>query len=105
MHTTELCQSGITAKGFAADLSDAAAVKSAVAAVQSSLGRISMLHWNPYQTLYAPLLSVTPDQLQSGFNVSVTGGPYSSLHACIDSRAAAGMHGSSGPANCRNYSL
>ncbi|WIA20594.1 hypothetical protein OEZ85_004979 [Tetradesmus obliquus] len=69
----ELCQSGITAKGFAADLSDAAAVKSAVAAVQSSLGRINMLHWNPYQTLYAPLLSVTPDQLQSGFNVSVTG--------------------------------
>jgi hypothetical protein len=32
-----------------------------------------MLHWNPYQTLYAPLLAVTPEQLQAGFNVSVTG--------------------------------
>eukprot|EP00882_Tetradesmus_deserticola_P016461 GHRQ01017585.1.p2 GENE.GHRQ01017585.1~~GHRQ01017585.1.p2 ORF type:complete len:163 (+),score=46.46 GHRQ01017585.1:332-820(+) len=32
-----------------------------------------MLHWNPYQPLYAPLLKVTPQQLQSGFNVSVTG--------------------------------
>jgi 3-oxoacyl-[acyl-carrier protein] reductase len=71
---TELSKSGATAKGFAVDLSDAAAVKASIAAVQGSLGPISTLHWNPYQTLYAPLLEVTAEQLQSGFNLSVTGG-------------------------------
>jgi hypothetical protein len=105
----ELTNSGATTKGFAADLSDAAAVKATIAAVRDSMGPVSMLHWNPYQPLYAPLLDVTPAQLQSGFNVSVKGGWQ--LRACTtvsmstSERAAATMQRTIKRTRCSSSSL
>lgn len=45
---TELQSQGIDAHAFPGDLSSAAAVKDTLAAVQQSLGHITVLHWNAY---------------------------------------------------------
>jgi hypothetical protein len=40
--------------------------------VHQDLGPISVVFWNPYSTP-APLLTATPEQLQTDYNVTVTG--------------------------------
>jgi NAD(P)-dependent dehydrogenase (short-subunit alcohol dehydrogenase family) len=59
-------------QSYPTDLGDASAVKATIAAVQQDLGPISVVFWNPLPTL-APLLTATPEQLQSAYNVPVTG--------------------------------
>eukprot|EP00775_Hariotina_reticulata_P011478 gene11478-11622_t len=68
----DLSNTGISAKGYPTDLSDAAAVKAAVAEVQADLGPINVLFWNPYGAVTS-ILSATPEQLQLGYNTSITG--------------------------------
>lgn len=64
---------GITAKAYPTDLTDSAAVKATIAAVQRDLGPVDLLFWNPVSTP-AGLLTATPEQLNSAYNVTVTGG-------------------------------
>jgi NAD(P)-dependent dehydrogenase (short-subunit alcohol dehydrogenase family) len=59
-------------QSYPTDLGDAAAVKATIAAVQQDLGPISVVFWNPYNTP-AALLTATPEQLQSAYDVTVTG--------------------------------
>jgi NAD(P)-dependent dehydrogenase (short-subunit alcohol dehydrogenase family) len=59
-------------QSYPTDLGDASAVKATISAVQQDLGPISVLFWNPYSTP-APLLTATPEQVQSAYNVTVTG--------------------------------
>lgn len=40
--------------------------------MQRDLGPVAVLFWNPISTP-APLLTATPEQLQSAYNVTVTG--------------------------------
>eukprot|EP00878_Enallax_costatus_P010990 GHUV01011478.1.p1 GENE.GHUV01011478.1~~GHUV01011478.1.p1 ORF type:complete len:252 (+),score=66.34 GHUV01011478.1:1310-2065(+) len=69
----DLSKAGITAKGYACDLADAALVKRTVAAIQQDLGPINILHYNAYVAVPARLMDITPQQLQDQYNVQVTG--------------------------------
>lgn len=70
----DLEECGVKAKGYAVDLSDAAAVRPAIAAVQDELGSVDVLFWNA-AGYGAGLLTATPDKTISAFNCTVTGGP------------------------------
>ena len=70
--TADLSKQGIVAKGYSVDLSDASAVKAAVAAVQHDQGPIEIIFWNPYGPV-AGFLEATPEQVISGYNTTVTG--------------------------------
>lgn len=75
MLRAEFAKQGITAKGYATDLSNAAAVKSAVAAVHADFGAITVLLWNAFSTRSGlnALLSAATEEYQNGFDISVTG--------------------------------
>jgi NAD(P)-dependent dehydrogenase (short-subunit alcohol dehydrogenase family) len=70
---TDLKAAGVTAKGYPTDLTDSAAVKATIAAVQKDLGPVNLLFWNPVSAP-AGLLTATPEQLDSAYDVTVTGG-------------------------------
>lgn len=108
----ELSKQGLTARGFACDLSDIAAVRSLVAAVRGELPQITVLHWNAYSHAAGDLLTAELDELREIFNLSVvnlvaavreclpdlkaaerpavlvTGGALSNFHPQADERAA-----------------
>lgn len=75
MLLAEFTKQGTAAKGYATDLSNAAAVKAAVAAVHKDFGAISVLHWNAFSTAsgLSAFLNAPTEQFQNGFDVSVTG--------------------------------
>ncbi len=64
---------GITAKAFPANLGDPSAVKALVKAVRSSLGPITVVHWNAYASGAGDLTTADLSELRSSFDVSVTG--------------------------------
>ncbi|KAJ3107033.1 hypothetical protein HDU97_005002 [Phlyctochytrium planicorne] len=61
---------GITAKGFAVDLSKPTAVKELIATIRSQFGQIGILHWNAYGS-GAGVLTATLDELHLNFDVSI----------------------------------
>jgi NAD(P)-dependent dehydrogenase (short-subunit alcohol dehydrogenase family) len=71
----------VIAQSYPTDLQDASAVKATLAAVHQDLGPISVVFWNPYSTP-APLLTATPEQVQSAYNVTVTGKPSVNSNRC-----------------------
>lgn len=72
LYWANACHVGL--QSYPTDLGDAFAVKATIAAVHQDLGPISVVFWNPYNTP-APLLTATPEQVQSAYNVTVTGKP------------------------------
>ena len=68
-----LAEEGVTAKGFACDLGDPAAVRALVADVRSSLGPVTVIHWNAYAGLAGDLLTCDVDDLRKVFDVGVSG--------------------------------
>jgi short-subunit dehydrogenase len=68
-----LSDAKIKAKGFASDLGDPAAVAKLVDDVRSSLGPITVLHWNAYLGGAGDLLQADAAELHKVFDVSVTG--------------------------------
>lgn len=65
---------GVTASAFLADASDSASIRSAIRAVRSKLGPITVMHWNAYGgTEAGDLLSADPAALRSVFDVAVFG--------------------------------
>lgn len=68
-----LSKEKIEAKGFAVDLGDPAAVTKLIADVRSSLGPVTVLHWNAYTLGAGDLLTADPSELRKVFDVSVTG--------------------------------
>jgi short-subunit dehydrogenase len=64
---------GITAKGFACDLSDPKAVRTLIRDVRGSLGPITVLHWNAYAPGAGDLTSSPAEELLGSLGVSVVG--------------------------------
>jgi len=68
----ELGELGITAKAFPCDLGDTARVGQLVQEVRKSLGKISMIHWNAYQSGAGDVTSANVEELKQAFNVGVS---------------------------------
>ncbi|KXS10613.1 NAD(P)-binding protein [Gonapodya prolifera JEL478] len=72
---TTLAKEGIDAKGFAADLADAAAVKAVLAEVKTAFGgaaKVKIIHWNATQGVAKGLLQdAVADTLSKDFAFSV----------------------------------
>jgi NAD(P)-dependent dehydrogenase (short-subunit alcohol dehydrogenase family) len=71
-------QQKIRAKPFRCDLGDTDAVRTMLARVRSSLGPISVVHWNAYAHGAGDLTTSTPAELHAVFDVAVHG-----LVACV----------------------
>lgn len=68
-----LTEAGITAKGFACDLGDTAAVAALIPRVSAALGPITVIHWNAYAWNAGDLVTSDVSELRNSFDVSVTG--------------------------------
>lgn len=68
-----LGDAGITARGFACDLGDPAAVERLVAEVREQLGPVTVLHWNAYGNGAGDLTTCDVGELRTMFDVGVTG--------------------------------
>ena len=68
-----LQEAGIQAQGFACDLGEPGAVERLIGQVRSTLGPITVLHWNAYAGLAGDLLTSSVDDLRKVFDVGVTG--------------------------------
>lgn len=71
-------QQKIRAKPFKCDLGDTDAVRTMLARVRSSLGPISVVHWNAYPSGAGDLTTATPAEVHAVFDVAVHG-----LVACV----------------------
>jgi short-subunit dehydrogenase len=105
--------SGHVARAFACDLSDGSAIAPLIAQIRSSLGPITVLHWNAYASLAGDLTRVDVAELRSVLEVGVvslvtalqlalpdlrdarehaavlvTGGGYALYHPQVDQMAA-----------------
>jgi NADP-dependent 3-hydroxy acid dehydrogenase YdfG len=85
-----LAAKGITAKGFACDLGDPAAVKALVADARASLGPITVIHWNAYAGRAGDLTTCEVADLHASFDVGVTGLVVAVQAALADLRAQKG---------------
>lgn len=68
-----LTAKGVKAAAFPADLGDPAAVTKLVADVRTSLGPITVVHWNAYAGLAGDLTTASPAEVRASFDVGVTG--------------------------------
>jgi NADP-dependent 3-hydroxy acid dehydrogenase YdfG len=68
-----LANADVTAKAFPCDLADTEAVKRMISDVHSSLGPISVLHWNAYMSLAGDLKTSSTEDLRAVLNVTVHG--------------------------------
>jgi NADP-dependent 3-hydroxy acid dehydrogenase YdfG len=68
-----LANDNISAKAFRCDLSDPDAVKNMIGEVHSSLGPISVLHWNAYGGGAGDLKTSSTNELRAVLNVTVHG--------------------------------
>ena len=66
-------QRKIRAKAFKCDLGDTDAVRTMLARVRSSLGPISVVHWNAYPSGAGDLTATTPSELHAVFDLAVHG--------------------------------
>jgi NADP-dependent 3-hydroxy acid dehydrogenase YdfG len=65
---------GIRAAAFAADASDPASIRGAIAKAHAALGPIAVLHWNPYGSGQAgDVLAADPASVGEVFDVAVVG--------------------------------
>lgn len=64
---------GVKAAAFTADLGDPAAIRAMVEKVRGALGPVSVLEWTAYNSPAGDLLTATPEELRSLFDVSVVG--------------------------------
>jgi short-subunit dehydrogenase len=64
---------GIVAGAFPADLADPASVESLITRVRAQLGPITVLHWNAYAGVAGDLLSASPAEIRSVFELPIVG--------------------------------
>jgi NAD(P)-dependent dehydrogenase (short-subunit alcohol dehydrogenase family) len=64
---------GIKAAAFTAELGDPVAIRGMVEKVRGALGPISVLEWTAYNNAAGDLLTATPEEVRSLFDVSVVG--------------------------------
>jgi short-subunit dehydrogenase len=64
---------GIVARAFPADLADPASIESLIARVRAEFGPITVLHWNAYAGVAGDLLSTTPAEVRSLFELPIVG--------------------------------
>jgi NAD(P)-dependent dehydrogenase (short-subunit alcohol dehydrogenase family) len=81
---------GITAAAFAADLSDAGAVKGLVRRVRGELGPIAAIHWNAYANTAGDVMAADAAALRTVFDVAVTSLVLTLQEALADLKAAKG---------------
>ena len=70
---TALAAEGITARAFACDLADSAAVTALVADVRAALGPVHVVHYNAYGGGGGDLTSSSPDGLATALDIAVLG--------------------------------
>ena len=68
----KLTQAGIHARGFVGDLSDPAATQRIFAAVRSTMGPVTILHWNAHSSGAGDLTTSDPSDLQAALTLTVT---------------------------------
>lgn len=66
-----LTHAGITARAFPCDLADSTAIAPLIANIRSSLGPITVLHWNAYAALAGDLTRVDVSELRTTLEVGV----------------------------------
>jgi short-subunit dehydrogenase len=64
---------GIAARAFPADLADPASIESLITRVRAQLGPITVLHWNAYAGVAGDLLSASPAEVRSVFELPIVG--------------------------------
>ncbi|MCX4247176.1 SDR family NAD(P)-dependent oxidoreductase [Paraliomyxa miuraensis] len=85
-----LTDAGITAKAFPCDLGDVSAVQQLVADVRSSLGPITVVHWNAYGGAAGDLTTCDPNDFRKVLDVGVVGEATAVQAALPDLRAQEG---------------
>ncbi|MCA9707086.1 MAG: SDR family NAD(P)-dependent oxidoreductase [Myxococcales bacterium] len=85
-----LSEAGITAKGFACDLGDPAAVTRLVADVREGLGPVTVIHWNAYAGVAGDLTTCDLQEVRTVFDVGVVGAVAAIQAALPDLSAAEG---------------
>ncbi len=68
-----LREAGVTARAFPCDLGDAAAVTQLIADVRAQLGPVTTIHWNAYAPTAGDLMTASPAELRTCFDVGVVG--------------------------------
>lgn len=68
-----LSEAGIQAQGYSCDLGDPGAVERLIVQVRTTLGPVTVLHWNAYAGLAGDVTTSSADDLRTTFDVSVTG--------------------------------
>lgn len=86
----ELTAAGISAHGFAADLSDPAAIAPLVDNIRAACGPIAAIHWNAYTGGAGDLLSAPPAELTSAIAIATTSLVATVQAALADLRAQRG---------------
>jgi len=69
----ELNKQGIKAHAFPTDVGNTNAVTEMIAHVRKSLGSVTVIHWNAYSGLAGDVTTAPLSELQTNFNVGVTG--------------------------------
>ena len=71
----ELADGGVTARGYSADVRDAASLEAALAAAAEDLGRISVLQYSPLpsRSYLEPVLDLTPELALEALRFSALG--------------------------------
>lgn len=85
-----LFDSGVTAKAFACDLGDPAAVRAMVKSVHDSMGPVTVLHWNAFRGAAGDLTTCTTDDLRAVLDVGVHGMVAAIQESLSDLRASKG---------------
>ncbi|NJK31819.1 MAG: SDR family NAD(P)-dependent oxidoreductase [Deltaproteobacteria bacterium] len=88
--TRELTSAGIVAKPFPCDLADADAITKLVTDVRTTLGPLTVIHWNAYAGLAGDLTTASLADLRTVFEVGVFGSIAALQAALPDLREQAG---------------
>ncbi|MEZ4317599.1 MAG: SDR family NAD(P)-dependent oxidoreductase [Myxococcota bacterium] len=89
----ELTAAGHVARAYQADLGDAGAVAALVAKVRSELGPVTVIHWNALAFVAGDLLTASPAEMRTTFDVAVNGLVAAVQAALPDLRAQSGTSG------------
>lgn len=82
-----LAATGITAKGFACDLSDTAAVRQLFTDVRAALGPVTVIHWNAYGSGAGDLTACEIGELRTLFDLAVNNLVMATQQALPDMKA------------------
>jgi NADP-dependent 3-hydroxy acid dehydrogenase YdfG len=83
-------EAGVTARAFACDVADSAAIPGLIARVRESFGAINVLHWNAHSSLGGDLTRADLGELRANLEVGVLSLVSAVQHALPDLRETKG---------------